>query len=404
MDTNNSVWRTATNKKKDKVNNIVNAKVSDRATSSTGGDVAVNKNSLHLNNSFSSLDNKDVENKKSCVKPNTKLISPHCTMEIKEWGYDQEPEVGDVLSTVKRNIDKCENFEQRMGFLQESMAVIADTAASLIRDERGVVDDNNTTDRETVKGLHDLAQFGTAFSKSMSDNLIVINDAIDSIEKQKTDILDGWNKFVQNLNMCNHIDVPKNNTNDSSFLGALENGRHIISGNSTNNMTTSIGLIDVKCPTYSNAKNMPLMSIQYSASLSCFVINLDGDVYSFGSGKFTSRKGKCSTGESTLYGKRCNPREMNCSGASCTYYHDPLKFAKHAHSTRNMSIPYITEDLIKGIASDQEIVSNTSYDKNPFIVEDIVQLAGMLLLKAIAVKSIVANGSSRNKNRKQLKR
>ena len=407
MDTNNSEWRTATNKKKDKVHTTVNVKDSDHLGTSTSEDTVVNKHILNLNNSFSSLDSKVEDKKTRPVKSNTKLISALNSSEIKEWGYDQEPEVSDVTKTVRNNLDKCENFEQRMGFLQVSMSSIADIAASLIREQRCIVNNNKATDRETVKGLHDLAQFGTLFSKSTSDNLIVINDAIDSIEKQKTDILDGWNKFVQDLNTCDEKEMSRDcnglqyAANESSFLGALENGRHIISRNSTNNVSTSIGLIDIKCPASSNIKNVPLMGIRYNASLSCFVINLDGEMYSFGSGQFTSRKGKGINGESTLYGKRCNPREMNCSGAACTYYHDPLKFAKHAHSTRNMAIPYITEDLIKGIASDQEIISNTSYEKNPFIVEDIVQLAGMLLLKAIAVKSVVKQGQCRSKQQRK---
>jgi hypothetical protein len=45
---------------------------------------------------------------------------------------------------------------------------------------------------------------------------------------------------------------------------------------------------------------------------------------------------------------------------------------------------YITEELIKNISDDDYIANITN--KNPFIVEDIVQLAGMLLIKAVAVK------------------
>lgn len=181
--------------------------------------------------------------------------------------------------------------------------------------------------------------------------------------------------------------------NNSSFLSVLEGGRHVAapmqqSRLGPNTISTTVGIVDVKCPVSSSSRDVPLMTIKYNPSLSSFLINLDGDVYSFGLGKFVSRRGK---NESTMYGKRCNPRTMLCKGASCTYYHDPLKFANNAHTERNMAVSYITEELIKGIATDQDVLSNTSYSTNPFIVEDIVQLAGMLLLKAIAVKSVIRN-------------
>jgi hypothetical protein len=128
---------------------------------------------------------------------------------------------------------------------------------------------------------------------------------------------------------------------------------------------------------------------------------LEGDVYSFGTGKFIYRKGRNS--ESTLYGKRCNPSAMTCNQDSCTYYHDPLKFA-NGHTSRNMAIHYITEDLVKGVATDQDILSNDALESNPFIVEDLVQLGGMLLLKAMAVKSVLRKTQSRPPARRPLRR
>jgi hypothetical protein len=404
MENKNGEWRTAINKKKDKER--MSAKEPEKIVTPLVDDATADKSALNLNNSFSSLVEKESDDKKNAKTTN--VVTPTTPYKsntfIKEWGYIQDPEIRDVMNAVNNNLEKCENFEQRMKFLQDSMASIADLAAVQIREQRHDVDNDKTTDRETVRGLHNLAQFGTSFSVAMSANLIVINNAIESIEKKKLEILDGWNKFVQDLNEKETVSDPNESTiqtKSSSFIGALEGGRHITTRNSTNLITASIGLIDIKCPVSNNPKDVPLMGIQYNPKLSCFVINLDGDLYSFGTGQFTYRKGKCVNGESTLYGKRCNPREMTCNGASCTYYHDPLKFSTHAHSTRNMAIPYIAEDLIKGIASDQEIVSNTSYEKNPFIVEDIVQLAGMLLLKAMSVKSIVKSNSTRSRPRRQ---
>jgi hypothetical protein len=405
---NNCEWQTTTNKKKDGGSTVIASKAQE-------SDIAlpvvtmVNKPALDLNNSFSSLDdsNDEKENKHKKISKS----SQRAIVERQTWGDMHEPNVDEVSSTLMHNIDRCDHFEQRMDLLRESIAVIVDTAASLMKKQHSVINKDATKDREKVKGLHELGLFGSAFTLSMSDNLLRINATINDIEKQKNDILDGWDVFIQNLNPSNE----KNNTEQStersilqrppsnaSFINALEGGRHVDTRNPTILITATIGSANVKSPVTSNIKNIPLMCIQYSAALSCYVINLDGDMYSFGTGKFTSRKGKNVDGDSVLYNKRCNPREMNCSGASCTYYHDPLKFANNAHLTRNMAIPYITEDLIKGIATDREIVSNTSsYEKNPFIVEDIVQLAGMLLLKALAVKSVIKSNSTQSRSRKQ---
>lgn len=321
------------------------------------------------------------------------------------WGdidNDTDPELNDVMSTVADNINKCKDFQHRMTFLKDVMASIAKNAADTITEEKKAIDNKKMNDRDVVQGLHDLSQFGTSFSQSMSDKLTVIRDAIGEIENQKRNILDGWNKFVRELSQPTDSDKSQDHQrqtasrlaatsqNSMSFISALEGGKHaaIVQRIGSNTVTASVGISDIKCPVASNPKDVALMAINYIPSLSTFVINLDGSLYSFGKGKFVSRRGK---NESTLYGKRCNPRIMACKGASCTYYHDPLIFTSDSHAERNMAIPYITDELIKGIATDQDILSNTTYANNPFIVEDIVQLAGMLLLRAIAVKTIINN-------------
>jgi hypothetical protein len=320
------------------------------------------------------------------------------------WG-ESEPNVNEVGNVIIANLALCEDFEQGMGFLQSSMATIAASATRLVEKQRADANNAKSSERDTVRGLHDLALFGRSFSQSMTANLTELTAVINSIEKQKNEILEGWNTFVQDLNKT-HVDesVQHVQAQPGSFRAALEGVRipSIVRSPITPQIlpiaditVTSIGMMDVTCPSSTNIKNVPLFGIQYNTALSCFMINLDGTVYSFGTGQFMTRKNKHVKGESTMYGKRCDPRAMSCNGINCTYYHDPLKFTNNPHTTRNMAMPYITEDLIKLVASDQDIMSNAPFTSNPFVVEDIVQLAGMLLLKAIVVKNVIKSAAPR---------
>jgi hypothetical protein len=376
-------WQIATNKKKSSTHEV---------HQKNDVDVIVNKNE---ENAFSLL-SADNEKPPKPEKP---------TIETKSWG-DDDIDLKPIISILNTNLENCEDCQQRTQFLKDVMGLIAERAANIIIDERQSLNNNNMNDKETLKGLHELSQFGSAFSKSMTDTVSVINDAVNSIEKQKKDILDGWNKFVQEMNPQSSPSTKKtdtakyNNTqlaqSSTSFLNAFEGGKRTPTSSVPRAIATkviTVGLEDIKCPTTTSTKDIPLMAIQYNTTLNTFLINLDGTVYSFGYGNFISRKTK---NESTLYGKRCNPRSMTCKDAECTYFHDPLLFPTNSHSERNMAVSYITEDLIKSIGTDQDILANTLSTTNPFIVEDIVQLAGMLLLKALAVKKICIQSSSKS--------
>jgi hypothetical protein len=366
----------------------------------------VNTQCASSNNAFALLDEevKEITSSQHSTGVSAQVVPIVANAKKVAWGDDSEPDVNQVTNVIAHNLAQCDDFEQSMKFLQSAMAAITASAANIVEKQRTVANNDKSSERETVRGLHNLALFGRSFSQSMSDNLIELTTVITSIEKQKKEILDGWNTFVHDLNKENvteNVQIPK--TMHGSFLEALEGIRAPQHSNTqqirqvvTNTTVTSIGMVDVTCPTSTDVKNVPLFGIQYNPALGCFMINLEGSVYSFGTGQFMLRKNKNTKGESTMYGKRCNPRTMSCNGASCTYYHDPLKFTKNPHTERNMAVPYITEDLIKSIASDQDIMTNAPFSSNPFIVEDIVQLAGMLLLKAISVKNIIKSTRGRS--------
>lgn len=420
MDTDNSDWQTATGKK------------SATAKVATVVDTITEVSSIKMSNSFAGIDNELSDDDQQTVTANESKHNDETggsdayVDEIKEekvtvpisqlksraqsWGdMSEEPDVNVVMKRVALDMEKGDDFEQKMSFLRELMGLIASSAASLIETERkNLENEYAANDRDTVRRLHDLSTYGRTFGTSMSKNLGVITEAVDEIEKQMKDILEGWNKFVREITgehagpavtQKRILQRPVQQQSMSYSSALVGNGGPTPVPQripTSNTITTSVGIVDIKAPVATDSRDVPLMGIRFNPALGVFMINLEEEVYSFGTGKFIYRKGRNS--ESTLYGKRCNPAAMTCNEDSCTYYHDPLKFA-NGHTSRNMAIHYITEDLVKGVASDQDILANDTLDRNPFIVEDLVQLGGMLLLKAMAVKSVLRKTPSRPSRR-----
>lgn len=345
------------------------------------------------------------------------VLQPNPVTTIKarsqSWGdMSDEPDVKSVMNSISEEATKCEDFEHKMTFFRELMGSIATSAASLIATERKSLNSESVAnDRDTVRKLHDLATYGRSFGESMAANLGVINNAVNDIERQMNTILDGWNKFVRELTgeRETHEEQKKivqrpTAVQPISYSSALSGNVSAPSAFTTlqrptacNNITIPMGIVDITSPVSTDRKDVPLMCIRYNPTLGVFMINLEGEIYSFGKGNFIYKKGR--NNESVLYCKRCDPSIMTCNENTCTYYHDPLKFT-NGHVSRDMAIHYITKDLVKGVATDQDILANDTLDRNPFIVEDLVQLGGMLMLKAMAVKSVLSKMPNRARTRR----
>lgn len=141
----------------------------------------------------------------------------------------------------------------------------------------------------------------------------------------------------------------------------------------------TIGGGRILIPQTSNIDKITPMRIEYLDKNKIFTINLNGRKYSFGDGNIVY-KNRCRN-KHNLYGKYCNQSRDGCCDVNCTYYHDPILCPNKTHSVRNMSVKYILETLLKSVSCDNDMYKS-HIEKNRFIVRDLVQLGGLLILKA----------------------
>jgi hypothetical protein len=314
----------------------------------------------------------------------------------KTWAeMSEDPNLMAVATSLSQLLnEECSSFGESMDLLARVInTVIVTKAKEIINQERDGL--NASSQTEMVSRIHRLTTECKKFTTSMVDGVAAVNSVLDDLNKKKSDILSEMERFVRQMTAeSDPVVVPvvaparvvpevSQRAKPATYAASV---RAEPNASTTTHalVTTKIGLVDVTAPVANNTMNVPPMTIRFCPSINSFLINLDGEIYSFGAGTFVTRNSKTVA----IYGKRCNSKEA-CDEATCTYYHDPLKFA-NGHLTRNMSIHYITEDLIKGVATDEDILANT-FSRNPFLVEDLVQLAGMLLLKSLAVKRMVKN-------------
>jgi hypothetical protein len=200
-------------------------------------------------------------------------------------------------------------------------------------------------------------------------------------ESEKNSALDGLKTFLASID---HSMIPAEiKKPEPGAYSAAAAGKKI-TPNQQLMASVPLGPGNLVLPMTRDRSDIGPMSIKYASDLGVFLINMDGKLYSFCNGVFISRSNK--TGDNTLYGKRCNPISTKCIGTNCTYYHDPLMHS-NGHTMRNMGVHYVISELINGIANDADI-AEIARGKNKFIVEDIISLAGMLLIKAFQVKKI----------------
>lgn len=279
------------------------------------------------------------------------------------------------------------NFSDRITVVATFVSTILDIGIKMIQDERNRID-ASSNEKEFVRDLCGICTHG----KKLIDNTIAtvqtLKKHMATYESEKTSALDGLKTFLASIDQT-MVPVTEPTpgapgryagivgTRESTAMRKPTGGQQLMA-------SVPLGPGQMILPMTRDRGDIMPMSIKYASDLGVFLINIDNKLYSFCNGVFISRQSKI--GDNTLYGKRCNPTSTRCVGANCTYYHDPLTHAT-GHTMRNMGVHYVISELINGIANDAEI-AETARGKNKYIVEDIVSLAGMLLIKAFQIKKL----------------
>lgn len=328
--------------------------------------------------------------------PMTKIpIAMPASSEMKaQWGdAPDHPDISNIATLIMSEIgSRCSTFSERISLISLVSSTILELGIKMIQDERNRIDASHN-EKEFVRDLCNICTHGKKLIDTTIDVIHIVKNHMTTYESERNSALDGLKTFLASIDqtMVPVEPMPAVNTGYAGAVGARDqmvtkkaSGQQLMAsvplgpGQMVLPMTRAIG----DQPRH-RSDIMP-MSIKYASDLGVFLINIDGKLYSFCNGVFVSRQSK--TGDNTLYGKRCNPVSTHCIGANCTYYHDPLTHAT-GHTMRNMGVHYVISELINGVANDTEI-AETAAGKNKYIVEDLVSLAGMLLIKAFQVKKI----------------
>jgi hypothetical protein len=363
------------------------------------------KKTCKIDNSFSILRDPECEDSNNESdeenKPTTSVVINDKKTEVTDpsvkWGDITEPCDKNIINEIDKNISLMDYHDEQMVFLSSIISKSVSMLADIINKQKDIDATNLTiSEKERVRNLHELEISSNVVRLSLNTVMGKINKSIINVEKEKNKIINDWNNIINDINTStstkftipvNEVNVLNSNNRSVSirkpisYLNAIsvkpEPQNDII-----NYVNAKIGKV-----AYTNGKNDNIVSIKFNDEKKCYVIKLDGKDYSFTDGSFIQRDRRNTSHTVIKYGKRCDPKRMRCSGATCTYYHDPLKSSQYGHTTRNLAMSYIMEELIKSVSDDEYIANVTG--QNPFLVEDIVQLAGMLLIKAVAVKKIL---------------
>ena len=331
----------------------------------------------------------------------------------------------------------CQSFEAQLEYVSGFASAVLKLGMSLIKDRKHAVEKNPPSEKELVNDLHVICTHGRDTVRKVEECTKNITAIVNECESKKNTTLDELKNFLLGMtseksNKMAEMPLQKASRADTrcSALGVVshpegtkvvkrasdlfprDRGKYSaivtrddpVGSQNVDTVSVPVSLADVgvanlvaplarrdSCDVF----DMQQMSIKYATNLGVFLIKVDGVIYSFCNGVFVSRpsgrvrdaSGK--TGDNTLYGKRCNPGVARCIGAECTYYHDPLTHT-NGHTSRNMGVHYVVSELISGVSTDADIIE-TARGRNKYIVEDIVQLAGMLLIKAFLVKKAREN-------------
>lgn len=340
------------------------------------------------------------DNIESTSSLQTEDIKPLLSEPSRKWGDAAEPCYDVIMKEIDKNILLIDYHEDQMVFLSKLVSKTLSLVNDIINTQKqSILDSMNTTgEKEGIRHFYDLIKESNTIKNSLEIDFNKMSENIVSVSSEKEKIISSWNNVIKSFS--DNYTTPKVSpllSPTKSFVDAnnrtvtirkpisyLESMNKEKKEPGPSNVVYAYTTLGKVLADGSLDKNDTSVSIKYNETKKYFVIRLNGHDYSFTDGSFIQRDKRNPVQTVVKYGKRCDSKRMLCNGSTCTYYHDPLKFSQHEHSSRNFAMSYITEELIKNV-SDEDYIANIN-TKNPFIVEDIVQLAGMLLIKAMSVK------------------
>lgn len=152
------------------------------------------------------------------------------------------------------------------------------------------------------------------------------------------------------------------------------------------NLMVDTGIVDINMPVISQIQDSIDFTMSYLDYCNVFVIRMGETVFTTGPGNFVNLKN--SSGK-TKHAKRClNPQP--CRYKNCKYYHDPCIVYDDYNVERKFALSYILQ-MLNAVKNSNDIIENKAI-RNPNFVRDLVQLGGIILVKAAQIKTLYFSG------------
>lgn len=310
-------------------------------------------------------------------------------------------------------VDKTKEMD-----LKESLEVfgkvssfVIDTMSDILKKAISEITNNIKDDQKTVIALNgyleNISETKPVLEKVMGE----YNNQIAAMNSLKKTSIENIQKF---LNTCGINEIPeyhsKKKTEDEKDNITMENihmsyASAIGSVNSDliiekqpveiinkisqpRSLMVDTGVVDINIPVISTVQESIGFTLCYLDYCKVFVIRMGNTVFTTGPGNFVDLKN--SNGK-TKHAKRClNPQP--CQYKNCKYYHDPCIVYDDFNEERNFALSYVLQ-LLGSVKHNTDLLENKNI-RNPNFLRDLVQLGGIILLKAAQIKSLHFSGKN----------
>lgn len=146
------------------------------------------------------------------------------------------------------------------------------------------------------------------------------------------------------------------------------------------------GIVSINMPIISKIQDSTEFTFSYIDYHKVFVTRIGNTVFTTGPGNFVNLKK--SSGK-TKHAKRCLNNQP-CQYKKCKYYHDPCIMQNDFNTERNFELSYVMQ-ILGAVKNPTDLLENKII-RDPNFVRDLVQLGGIILLKAAQIKELYLAG------------
>jgi len=287
---------------------------------------------------------------------------------------------------------------------------VVETMVSIIKSATNKISDIND-DQKTVIALNGYLENIADTRSNIGTAIDVYDENVSIMNSLKKTSIENIQKF---LTMCGIDEIPsyrakkgeKIDTPDNVYVDSLpvENIRRSYASaigakssdlavekqpvNIVNNITqprtimVDTGIVDVNMPVVSDIQDTIGFTLSYLDYCRVSVIRMGNNVFTTGPGNFVNLKN--SNGK-TKHAKRCK-NQQPCRNKHCDYYHDPCVTYEDFNDERNFALSYVLQ-MLGAVKNNTDLLENKSV-RDPNFVRDLVQLGGIILIKAAQIKAL----------------